>query len=542
MSAPTAPAASVLPFAPGSLSGILCDKIHQISLIAAALFIFAFGPGRTILISSLLYVIATFLFSRLPDAALPGSRRIRKENPKELIADNSDIHQYLRGLYDDFAYCLTHASVLGLIFFEAMFWIVASVFYVLVLFHAQHVLRLNVNDESRFFSRALACTGIGLLGGALGMAAICRKVSPIMTYTPAFMLISLSLFAVFHSTPESARSMVDGVMTNVNHAPGWVYPIMFALGLGAGFVLGRVDADVLAAVDSAIRGRVLCLKAVVFAATLLGMLLAITEAGLGEACIQEIILWMPRLLCLSLPLVFVLSWMVDIPIYTKKGVGEIREFPGPLHRAGYRLLRALARVILKAFFRYEPIDARNVPETGGVVLAANHASFLDPLLMGCGTGRVIQYVIYSSYYRSFAHPLFRFLRCIPMDESDQLGALKTGVRSLKLGACIGIFPEGKVSADGKLSPPMRGALFLAQQSGAAVVPVALKGNYGALPRGAWIPRAVKVTPIYGKPFALAKDLSRKGSAELTDQLMAGLALKLELEPPPKTAESVEKEE
>src|SRR5205814_5583182 len=141
------------------------------------------------------------------------------------------------------------------------------------------------------------------------------------------------------------------------------------------------------------------------------------------------------------------------------------------------------------------IDAKNVPEAGGVVIAANHGSFIDPLLLSCATDRLIQYVIYSSYYRSLAHPFFRFLRCIPVDEHDQLGALRAGVRSLKLGACIGIFPEGEVSADGKLHPPMRGALFLAQRSGAAVIPAALKGDYQALPRGAWIPHATQVTPI-----------------------------------------------
>ena len=165
------------------------------------------------------------------------------------------------------------------------------------------------------------------------------------------------------------------------------------------------------------------------------------------------------------------------------------------------------------------------------MLAANHGSFIDPLLISCGTERIVQYVIYSTYYRSIAHPIFRFLRCIPLDEQDQLGALRTCVKSLKVGGCIGIFPEGRVSEDGSLSTPMRGALFLAQHSGAPVVPVALKGDYQALPRGSWLPHLVKVTPIFGTPFAVDKDLSREDIAELTDHLMVDLAHKLEVEPP-----------
>lgn len=84
---------------------------------------------------------------------------------------------------------------------------------------------------------------------------------------------------------------------------------------------------------------------------------------------------------------------------------------------------------------------------------------------------------------------------------------------------------------------MRGALYLAQHSGVPVLPVAIKGAFQALPRGAWIPRPANVTPIYGKPFAVPQDISKQAIAELTDMMMADLAQKLELEPPPKIAEN-----
>ena len=302
--------------------------------------------------------------------------------------------------------------------------------------------------------------------GFLGMGRT-LKISPIVTYTPAFVLIACGVYGVFHST----------------HA--WVYPAMFALGFGGGLAVGRVYADLHALVESEMRGSVFSFKGMALAATILTTLLVFTEPDFSAAQFQEIIVWLPRLLLFSLPLIFVLSWTIDISIHTKNEIGDIREFPGTLHRLGYRVLRGIARAICKLLFHYESVDARNVPETGGVVLAANHASFLDPILLACGTNRLIQYVIYSSYYRSWAHPIFRFLRCIPVDEKDQVGALRAGVRSLKLGACIGIFPEGEVSADGKLHSPQRGALFLAQRSGAPVVSVALKGDFQALPRGSW---------------------------------------------------------
>ncbi len=442
-------------------------------------------------------------------------RRARNEPPEEASAGNAA--PGMQGLYEGMAYCLSRPSVLGLILLEAASWVIGTAFFLFLLFHAERVLELQSNDAMRFLGRTLECVGIGLVGGAFFMSKVCRKVSPILSCTPAFILIAYGLNGVLHSTA----------------AAGWNYPAMFALGFGGGLAGARIGPDLRAMVAPEFHGRIFSLRTIILAAAILMTLFA--EALLSAALFEEIVLWIPTLLYFALPLVFALSWIADISIHTRNETADIREFPGPLHVLGYRALRAIARVVFKRLFRYEPVDARNVPESGGVVIAANHGSFIDPILLSCGTDRLIQYVIYSTYYRSLAHPLFRFLRCIPVDENDQLGALRTGVRSLKLGACIGIFPEGEVSADGKLHPPMRGALFLAQRSGASVVPAALKGDYQALPRGAWIPRPAKVTPIFGKPFAVGKDLSKKDTEALTDQLMAELARKLGTEPPPKIA-------
>jgi 1-acyl-sn-glycerol-3-phosphate acyltransferase len=434
--------------------------------------------------------------------------------------------EYMRGGWEGFTHCLTRPSALALICFETAFWAIAAAFFVLLFFHAEYVLQFRGGDAARFFIRGLECVGLGLMAGTIGMSRIKHLISPILTYTPAFGLIACGMYNALEAAPV---------------ASGWVYASMFGLGLGGGLIAGRTGADLAAVVDAELRDRVFSFKGMALIAAILATLPALSEPNFSAAQLQTMILWLHRLLLFALPLVFVLSWIIDIDIHTKNEIGDIREFPGPLHRFGYRALRALARAIFKPLFHYEPVDARNVPETGGVVLAANHGSFLDPILLSCGANRVVQYVIYSSYYRSLAHPVFRFLRCIPVDEKDQIGALRAGVRSLKLGACIGIFPEGQVSADGKLHPPQRGALFLAQRSGAPVVPVALKGDFQALPRGAWIPRPAKVTPIFGKPFAVDTNLSKKATAELTDQLMSDLAQKLEVEPPPKIADDVEEE-
>ncbi|HEY3319139.1 MAG TPA: MFS transporter [Planctomycetota bacterium] len=470
------------------------------------------GPAWTVVYASCFYLFSAVLFSRLPDAvAVPGNKREKEKGDADAKPASLGAKAYIAGLWDGLSYCLRRPSIFGLIFFETCFWTIASAFYILVDFHARTVFNLQGNDLTLFSGVMVgAFAGVGLFSGALGVGRICGRVSPIVTYAPAFFLLAGAMYAFFHAPAATATG----------GAPGWVYPVMFLLGLGAGSLLGRVDADVLAIADGPMRGRVFSIKAVGFAATLLVTIMYLSEGQLSDAEKAQITQWMPQILFLLLPVALLFSWAVDTAIWSRKP--EV-ERSGPLHRAGFALCRSISWLVIKLFFRYEVKGAENLPKTGPAILAANHASFIDPILLGCATSRIVQYTMYASYYRSFAHPLFRFLRCIPVDEQSTLAALKANVRSLQRGACIGIFPEGHVSDDGRLQPAQGGALFLAQRSGAPVVPVAIKGNYQALPRGAWIPRPAKITVIVGTPFTVDKDLSREQVAERAQQMMVDIA-------------------
>jgi 1-acyl-sn-glycerol-3-phosphate acyltransferase len=453
--------------------------------------------------------------------SVPGNKRA--DSIVKPVEEKATFKSYVRDLYEGLVYCLRHRNVLGLIFFETMFWTFGSAFYVLFLFHAGTALQFQGDAKTTFFGIGLACAGIGLFGGAIGVGKISNRVTPILTYPPAFLLIGGGLYYFFRSTP------VDG------HAPYWIYPDLFALGLGGGLLLGRVDADVLATTDASVRGRVFSLKAMCFAATTLATMLLITEAGLSDDQLRELERWLPRVMFICIPIAIVFSWLVDTAIWSNKAE---MEWPGPFHRFGYRVFRVILLLTAKTIFRFRVEGTENIPKEGPVVLAANHGCYADPPLIGCAIDRIVQYIIYSSYYRSFAHPVFRFLRCIPVDEHDHLGALKATVKSLNSGACIGIFPEGRITYDGKMNPPQRGALFVAQRSGAMVVPVAIKGNFDAWPRTKIFPRFRRpLTLIYGKPFPVPKELTKKEVADLTDKLMSDIAQMLEVPPPPKTGEA-----
>jgi len=515
----------VVPVQHRSMGASLIATSGLLALLVAALLggILArtdvLGPALTTVVAAAIYALATSLFLRLPDAvAVPGNKRPLAEGQAEAVAGGGGLKGYLADFWSGLAYCFRRGSILGLIFFETVFWTAGSAFYILMDFHGRTVFHLAGNELVTFSGTTLGILGIGLFAGALGAGKTCGRLSPIATYPASFLLLSGGLYLAFCEPAPGGG------------APYWLYPVMFFLGLGGGGLLGRVDADVLAVAAGPLRGRVFSIKAVAFAATVLVTIVYLSEGRLTDAQKANLAQWAPRVMFCLLPAAIVFSWLVDMAIWAQKGAYEA---PRGLHRAGYILARSLLWCSLKLLFRYEVAGAERIPKNGPVILAANHASFLDPIFLGCCTPRVVQYTMFSSYYRSFAHPVFRFLRCISVDANSTLAALKANARSLGAGACVGIFPEGHVSPDGRMQPPKEGVLFLAQRSGAQVVPVAIKGNSAILPRGAWIPHLRKLQVFVGQPFTVPKEASREELAEMSDKLMCGLAVILELEPPNK---------
>lgn len=292
-------------------------------------------------------------------------------------------------------------------------------------------------------------------------------------------------------------------------------------------MLGRVDADILAIADERYRGRIFALKAVAFGICTLATTYFLSEQ-LSPAQKGEIIAVLPTIILWMIPFVFIFAWLVDADIWKRD-----TDIPAPNWRMKlqFSLCSITSLILIKIFFRYSTVGADKVPKEGAVILVANHGSFLDPILLGAGCPRMVQYMMYSSYYTSVAHPIFRWLSAIPIDEKKNLQALKTGVASLEKGVCMGIFPEGQVAYEKKLYPPQGGAMFLAQRSGAMVIPVALKGNWDAFPRYAKFPSFKKITAIYGEPFTVPKNASKEDVAKISAKMMESIAAMLGVSPP-----------
>jgi 1-acyl-sn-glycerol-3-phosphate acyltransferase len=155
---------------------------------------------------------------------------------------------------------------------------------------------------------------------------------------------------------------------------------------------------------------------------------------------------------------------------------------------------AAARAFLR--IRFEGVE--NVPDRGAVVIAPNHVSFMDPILVTIPVRRALHYMALEPFFRVRGlGALMRWARAFPVQEGEADGpAVRRALRLLRQGEPLVIFPEGGRSPDGRLQPFRPGAFRLALAAGVPVVPVTIVGAFEAWPVGRRFPRPGRVTITY----------------------------------------------
>jgi 1-acyl-sn-glycerol-3-phosphate acyltransferase len=169
----------------------------------------------------------------------------------------------------------------------------------------------------------------------------------------------------------------------------------------------------------------------------------------------------------------------------------------------YWVIRFLLRVLSRPYFRISSQGRQDFPARGPCLVVANHASYLDPVLIGCETPRGLYYMAKAELFRG---PIFgwvmRHLHAIPVRRSlADLRCIRHVMGLLKQGEALLVFPEGTRSTDGKLQPFQPGVGLLVESvPGLQIVPVFVKGSFEALPRGARFPSPRKIKLMFGTPF------------------------------------------
>jgi len=198
----------------------------------------------------------------------------------------------------------------------------------------------------------------------------------------------------------------------------------------------------------------------------------------------------------------------------------------------YGLLRAFLTPFLMLLFRPKVTGLRNVPINGPVIIASNHLSFSDSVFMPLVVPRKVTFLAKSEYFTSpgpkglLKKLTFIALGQVPVDRSGgrrSEAALITGLKVLAEGNCLGIYPEGTRSPDGRLYKGRTGIARLAMESGAPIIPVAMFETDKIQPTGKVIPKIMRVRMIFGEPIYLSGDSTNlQLLRDATDSLMRTL--------------------
>ncbi len=194
----------------------------------------------------------------------------------------------------------------------------------------------------------------------------------------------------------------------------------------------------------------------------------------------------------------------------------------------YWLTRLFVKPAILVYFRLRRLGREHIPD-GGVILAANHRSFLDPFAIGCCIGRPIYFVAKEELFKN---PIVGwFLNCLgafPVRRGhSDLESVATSLALLERGRAVVIFPEGTRIAEGSLGKPKRGVGRLALESGSPVVPIAVTGSERA--RDGWKIKPVRVHIRFGAPltFPRVENPSAVLAGEVTERIWPCVSLQWE---------------
>ncbi|MGR2753572.1 lysophospholipid acyltransferase family protein [Agromyces arachidis] len=191
--------------------------------------------------------------------------------------------------------------------------------------------------------------------------------------------------------------------------------------------------------------------------------------------------------------------------------------------------------ILLAIFRPWVIGLEHVPKQGPLILASNHLSFIDSIFLPLVVDRPVVFLAKSEYFtgtglKGWATRLFfQAAGQLPIDRSGgkaSEASLNTGLRVLREGRILGIYPEGTRSPDGRLYRGRTGVARMVLEAGVPVVPVAMIGTAEVMPIGTRLPKVRRVGIVFGEALDFSRFEGMEGDRfvlrSVTDELVYDL--------------------
>ncbi|CAN5492630.1 lysophospholipid acyltransferase family protein [soil metagenome] len=178
----------------------------------------------------------------------------------------------------------------------------------------------------------------------------------------------------------------------------------------------------------------------------------------------------------------------------------------------------------------------NVPESGAVIFASNHLSFIDSVFLPLAVKRPISFLAKSEYFTgrgvggAITRWFFLAIHQLPIDRSGGKAAeasLNSGLEHLAAGGQLGIYPEGTRSPDGRLYRGRTGVARMILESGAIVVPVAMIDTEKIMPVGSKLPKVGRVGVVFGEPLDFSRFAGLEGDRfvlrSITDEIMYAIS-------------------
>jgi 1-acyl-sn-glycerol-3-phosphate acyltransferase len=354
-----------------------------------------------------------------------------------------------------------HQLIFRIVQLTAAYSLISSFFYISILNYSNSVLNL----ASDGYGVLLAGLGLGLSCGALLLGKKKGKLNYNHILMFGFILLTCMNF-MFIFKPGFGLSLV----------------VLFIGGLGAASILVVLDSLLQRSTPDSLRANVFGARGIVnnfvFLLSLLivGKLIAHIQVGFIFGFLSFF------------------SLLVAFLIYLYEG------------NFGYRLVKNFLRFVLKNFFELKVTGYENLPATSKVILAGNHTSLLDGVILMAAYPKRIYFMAAESVFKNNSWGLIaRQLGFIPVKkETANKEAIREAVRILESRNAIGIFPEGRITKTEQMVEGKKGVAVIAKKTNTPIIPFAIEGAYYAWPN---IKERIKRHPIevhFGKPLDVSQ--------------------------------------
>ncbi len=406
------------------------------------------GYAGSLGINAVLYLLAGILILSI---------RMPKE---EVISNEKTITvQPLKGV---FGYLKTHKKTKDLIFLSTTLSLLSSFFYIALTVLAIDYFHLGTEG----LGKLLTMLGVGIIFGSFIAAPVLKRYKSAHVLVFSYLLIFFAM-----STSKLVHS----------YAMAWIW--LLAVGVANAFIMVAIDTIQQKITPDRFRGKIFGFRAVVTNGVFLLSVLAAGEILKSSSPFQVF-----HFLSVGSLLIAILVLFANEDV-------------------GYWALRFIMKTILKFFFSLKIDGEEFLRYRGRVILAGNHTGYLDGPVVVSAFNRPARFLVSSKVFSwEFIGPIVKKMRVIPVEEGRGKDALKKALESLGREEAVGIFPEGKLTKNGKIGPFYKGVARLHTETRAPVIPFVIHGGYEAWPWIRKFPRRREITIQFGQPIKfLSKD-------------------------------------